>query len=1332
MIMRDASDLLATCLRSARPLCDELIVVDTDSQDNSVEIAQSFGAKVIPFRRADHPHDFMDIPDENGTAHECLANFALARNISFNAASGDQILWLDHDDELRGLEHWPEMLRRFEEQKLDAVLLPYNYAQDDRGRCIHRLWRERLVRNDPKWRWEGVVHEVLSPYGRNIAMYEPVEVFHHKGRRKRPILKRRNLEILLAKGDRSQSRTLFYLGTEHTYNGEYKEAVEAFRKYLPLAHEPDELYQALYYLGDLYRVGGNFEAAIEHYQKAMVLRPNWRDAYFGLGACFGHMRDWDRCLYYIRQGRQQPEAPATLFAVNPKHERLGWVEWCVTALREKGEDKQALDTLLPALREEPDHPVYRQLHGDLVRRINEHTGRTALCDSIEHLLRQDRLGDAVSVARMLDDTTDEEAWRLAETTIRHGESAQRLELPGRTFRAPPGQSVTFSDDRVGWIMNALANNMAIRRLAVPGCGDAYLLRFVGLYARLDVEAWDPDPLAVGAANARREWQPWPFDVAAERRPLLSAPRVVPDAVLLMGVLEHTPESTHEGIIAECLSWLPPGGILLIIVPKGPGDPDGAGPRAGNIRAAAFLPDQLRRVALTHRIPEEIPSAGRPWLGLAVRKPITAQIPPRRIAFVCPPALEPWGPASLGQGIGGSEESIVRLSRELARRGHRVTVYGDWQGDDPVDGHAVRYRHPRHYTRPDICVSWRVPEVFHRRRLPEAEWLWLWLHDTIEPERLKPVLPHLDALLVGSHFQASLYPEAVESLRIVRYGIAPEEFPEIEERRPDRFVWTMCPTRGLETLLDHWPAIRRALPEAELRVFYGFGNVDRMAAMQPGTEGVRKLLEVKARILQKREQPGVVWRGRVGHAEIAREMLGAGIFGYPTNFPEIMCHPPDTPVATERGLVPIQQVTCDDKVLTHRGRFRQVTRIMRREYVGDLITIMAQNSEPISLTPEHPVLACPTKYWRQKTKQEGEWDWVEAHSLRDCHWGRSGHLLFVPRLKPGGAREWQIPRDWTLLRDSNLPTKRKPLAPAITLDAQMCRWLGWFLGDGSANPIRSQVSVCLGPRDTGEISLIEHGFRQFGVEPGLRTGRRWTTVKAESLPLARFLASRCYTPDRKKRLPAVAFDMDLDQRRALIEGLIAADGSVGAGWRGMRIHRLTSSSLPLIGGVRMLLNSLGIASRIRTRDHRNGLISYDMEFQWQAQGGRDQRFFSTWDDHLSVKVRRVEHRPYAGPVFNLEVAEDQSYTVGQWVVHNCISGVKAMAAGCWPVFYPVACLPETIAWGWPSTEADFVANCIKAATGGKPEPERQRMRRWAKACFSWENVALSWERLMCEG
>ena len=81
------------------------------------------------------------------------------------------------------------------------------------------------------------------------------------------------------------------------------------------------------------------------------------------------------------------------------------------------------------------------------------------------------------------------------------------------------------------------------------------------------------------------------------------------------------------------------------------------------------------------------------------EPIMAEIrqvylPERRhkdneITIFCGPGFEPWSPKSIDGGIGGSEEAVIYLSRELAKLGWRVTVYAD-PGADSGEYDGVKY------------------------------------------------------------------------------------------------------------------------------------------------------------------------------------------------------------------------------------------------------------------------------------------------------------------------------------------------------------------------------------------------------------------------------------------------------------------------------------------------------------------------------------------------------------------------------------------------------------------------------------------------------------------
>jgi glycosyltransferase involved in cell wall biosynthesis len=80
MIVKDEESRLAKCLNSAKNLVDEIIVLDTGSNDKTIEIAQSFGAIVKKYQ---WNHDF-----------------SIARNEALKYVTGEWILVLDADEVL--------------------------------------------------------------------------------------------------------------------------------------------------------------------------------------------------------------------------------------------------------------------------------------------------------------------------------------------------------------------------------------------------------------------------------------------------------------------------------------------------------------------------------------------------------------------------------------------------------------------------------------------------------------------------------------------------------------------------------------------------------------------------------------------------------------------------------------------------------------------------------------------------------------------------------------------------------------------------------------------------------------------------------------------------------------------------------------------------------------------------------------------------------------------------------------------------------------------------------------------------------------------------------
>ncbi len=162
MIVRDEEETLPDCLesvlRASKPgpdgLVDEVVIVDTGSTDGTIDVARSFGARVLqePWRK----------------------DFSAARNVSLEAATGDWILWLDADERLA----WSRDAAEFTARK--RTLLDHLRAspcaawfipvvnRTPRGRYAIR--GHRLFRRMPGLRFTGRVHEQLTPALKQLGL----------------------------------------------------------------------------------------------------------------------------------------------------------------------------------------------------------------------------------------------------------------------------------------------------------------------------------------------------------------------------------------------------------------------------------------------------------------------------------------------------------------------------------------------------------------------------------------------------------------------------------------------------------------------------------------------------------------------------------------------------------------------------------------------------------------------------------------------------------------------------------------------------------------------------------------------------------------------------------------------------------------------------------------------------------------------------------------------------------------------------------------------------------------------------------------------------------
>ena len=181
MIVKNEELVLKRCLSCVEKFADEIIVVDTGSNDKSVSIAKKFTQNVY------------EIKWEN--------SFCKARNYSYSKATGDYIMWVDADDYISDENiSCLNKLKNDLDGTVDCVFMTYiDYSEEGFSNYI---LRDRIIKRSLNAKWVYDVHECIVIKDSWKLLHCPeIEIVHKKERINE---KNRNISIfegLIEKGE---------------------------------------------------------------------------------------------------------------------------------------------------------------------------------------------------------------------------------------------------------------------------------------------------------------------------------------------------------------------------------------------------------------------------------------------------------------------------------------------------------------------------------------------------------------------------------------------------------------------------------------------------------------------------------------------------------------------------------------------------------------------------------------------------------------------------------------------------------------------------------------------------------------------------------------------------------------------------------------------------------------------------------------------------------------------------------------------------------------------------------------------------------------------------
>lgn len=385
-----------------------------------------------------------------------------------------------------------------------------------------------------------------------------------------------------------------------------------------------------------------------------------------------------------------------------------------------------------------------------------------------------------------------------------------------------------------------------------------------------------------------------------------------------------------------------------------------------------------------------------------------------------------------------------------------------------------------------------------------------------------------------------------------------------------------------------------------------------------------------------------------------------IWEYPVKDPPLGlyiggCLTPGEKVYTQRGLVNVEDVTLDDKLLNKNGKFVEINNLQRYEKKDESIFKVKPygSFRTTTFTGEHPIWVYDKGFVKAKDLKEEDWLEIPNRYINNNY---------------------------------------------VDIDEKLSKlyyFYGLWLGDGFCNKNGNSYDIYLSiGKDEEDLaqfydSLILELFDRkcIHVHKDKEQTRRFTN-KDLFLKLKSMFGSNAYN----KRIPEFIKQLPNVYKRSFIQGYLDSDGSVFYDNGKVRVN-FTSVNLRLLEDVQDMLFGMKIANSIvihqKERTNSQGIhseqsyrINISRADQYQLQNTpvfesrkikllKQAKISSTSkmkikfindkdaDNKVLLKVEKIEESSYTGIVYNFE-CETHTFMCRNILTHNCdplnISGV----------------------------------------------------------------------------
>lgn len=292
--------------------------------------------------------------------YKWINDFSDKRNFLASKVESPYYFRIDTDDEIKNPEKIKEVFNNFVNSGADVVYFPYVYSRDEDGNSNALHWRETIIKKSSGVYWKKKIHENI--FAEDINSFSGIKcgevtIIHNLTEEHAKESSERNLKYLLdeyyADGDKTDPRTISYIGRILVGKGNYREAIPFLESLIERSGWNDDKYFAWCHLSDCYKSLGDLETAIACCNEALEISTKFPDAYIKKGAIYIDKEDYEKALDWLMPGLVRP-VPDTTFVVIPSFYTVTAKIYTCIALLGKGEFDQALKVFLEVKKVSPN------------------------------------------------------------------------------------------------------------------------------------------------------------------------------------------------------------------------------------------------------------------------------------------------------------------------------------------------------------------------------------------------------------------------------------------------------------------------------------------------------------------------------------------------------------------------------------------------------------------------------------------------------------------------------------------------------------------------------------------------------------------------------------------------------------------------------------------------------------------------------------------------------------------------------------------------------------------------------------------------------------------